>query len=1170
MVQNQEKFSLEALAELLTRARRVDCSGLSQAAGAYLAAALYRQLARPLVVVVPSEKEGERFVDDFAFFSGLPAAEILYFAPYAVTSFRLEASRSETAAGRVRTLYGLVYGSRPPVVVAPVAAVLQRTVPKPELCRFVDLIQKDEDIERDRLAAKLVSGGYVKTAIVEEPGDFSVRGGILDVFSPCYDAPLRIELYGETVESLRFFSPTTQRTTRDTDEAVILPAGETILAPDTLAEVIARIRAQAARLEMPLTRVREYVRRIKDEGVFAGIESLLPLIYPEPGSFFDYLSAEALWIVSDPGEIEKTADSFAEQAEKRYQTALNEGRLCLGPQESYFGWEAVREQMKRFRSCTVRPLAILASESEAERQAAHVDFAVKDNSDLRTELNLGAKKENLLLPLARRIRAHVEEGDRTLLVCRTEPQAKRLSALLEPYGIRPGLQESFSASQDAAGGVYLCPGSLSTGFVWPGEKLAVITEEEIFGAKQRSRKAQRQAALEKLLDLEELRTGDLVVHADHGIGRYGGLVKIRLDGNANDFLLLEYRDNDKLYLPVDRLGLVQKYLGMDEGEPVLDRLGGLSWERVKSKVKKSVEKIAGELLRIYAQRTVGQGTAFSDPGAYFQDFEAAFPFDETADQIKAIQDVVADLKRPLPMDRLVCGDVGYGKTEVALRAAFVVVNAGKQAAVLVPTTVLAEQHFATFSSRFARYPVNVACLSRFRSARQQRAILDDLKAGRIDIIIGTHRLLQKDVAFKELGLVVLDEEQRFGVRHKEQLKKIRSSVDVLALTATPIPRTLHMSLMGIRDISVISTPPEQRRAIVTYICEFEDAIAADAIRRELERKGQLFFVHNNIHSIHAMAARLQRLVPGVRLAVAHGRMDENELEKVMLRFAAREIDMLVCTTIIEAGLDIPSANTILVNRADRFGLAQMYQLRGRVGRAEEQAYAYLFIPAESLMGRDAQKRLKVLMEHSDLGSGFQIAMNDLKIRGGGTILGASQSGHIAAVGYDMYLKLMENAIAELKGEPVLPELEPEINISISAFIPESYIADIDQRLWTYRQLAKMTTLAEIADFKSSLLDRYGAIPEEVSNLLMKIMLRVLSVKAGVRKLELNHQRLTAQFSEPHQHNPEGVVRLIAGSRSRYRLTPEHTLTATLNKKTVVGRIGEAKNILKEIIQHVNA
>ena len=560
---------------------------------------------------------------------------------------------------------------------------------------------------------------------------------------------------------------------------------------------------------------------------------------------------------------------------------------------------------------------------------------------------------------------------------------------------------------------------------------------------------------------------------------------------------------------------------------------------------------------------------FRGPDGYVQDFINGFAYEETADQQKVIEEVLSDMQNPTPMDRLVCGDVGYGKTEVALRASFLAVNDGKQVAVLVPTTILAEQHYATFCSRFDRYPVNIACLSRFRSARTQRAIIQDLKTGKVDIVIGTHRLLQKDIVFNDLGLIVLDEEQRFGVKHKEKLKRLRSTVDVLALTATPIPRTLHLSLVGIRDISIISTPPEYRKSIITYISEFDEAVIADAVRRELRRDGQIFFVHNNIHSIERMAAKVRRLVPEVKLAVAHGRMEEDQLEEVMFHFMNKEIDMLVCTTIIESGLDIANANTIIVNRADRFGLAQMYQLRGRVGRSEEQAYAYLLIPPESLLGKDALKRLKVLMEHSDLGAGFQIAMSDLKIRGGGTILGASQSGHIAAVGYDMFLKLMESAMAELKGEETVAPLEPEINVNMSAFLAEHYIPDIDQRMAAYRRLAKMKDLQQIADFKTELIDRFGPLPDEAINLLLKIVLKVSAQKAGVSRLDMTNHNLILYFSQSHQHNPAAIVDMIIGAPKRFSLSPDHVFKARLASNNLNAHLAQAKNILKEIAQRVN-
>ena len=711
---------------------------------------------------------------------------------------------------------------------------------------------------------------------------------------------------------------------------------------------------------------------------------------------------------------------------------------------------------------------------------------------------------------------------------------------------------------------------MSAGFVWPELALAIITEDEIFGIKHhRTRKPQPKTS-GALLELEELKTGDLVVHQDHGIGCYSGLEKLDIDHISNDYIKVSYDGGDILYVPVDRLGLVQKYMGVDAILPALDRLGGKSWERIKARVKRSAEKIAGELLKLYARRKVDKGYAFGQAADLLQDFEAGFAYEETPDQLKVIDDVITDMQRPMPMDRLVCGDVGYGKTEVALRASFLATNSNKQVAVLVPTTILAEQHYDTFRQRYRRYPVNVACLSRFRSAKQQRQIIADVRDGKTDIIIGTHRLLQKDIEFNNLGLLIIDEEQRFGVRHKEILKQFRSSVDVLALTATPIPRTLHLSLTGIRDISLISTPPEYRKSIITYISEFEETLVAEAIHRELRRNGQIFFVHNNVRTIDRMARRLKRLVPEVRAAVAHGQMAESELEQIMLRFIEREIDLLVCTTIIESGLDIPSANTIIVNRADRFGLAQMYQLRGRVGRADEQAYAYLLIPPESILTRDAQKRLKVLMEHSDLGSGFQIAMNDLRIRGGGTILGASQSGHIAAVGYDMFLKLMENAVSEIKGQPVVEPLDPEININMSTLLSEEYIPDIDQRMLMYRRLARMTQFDEIESLKSELLDRFGPMPEEALNLFSKIVIKVSARKAAVARLDLKKGLLFLYFSESHLQHPDKLIDLIMTSNGRFELSPDQVLKVRLAQPAAGSHNDQVKNILKEIAERVNS
>lgn len=1169
MDQNQEKISLGRLIDIISVGdHTVDCMGLSGSEQAYFVSRLTMAHTGSVVVIVPSTKDAEKYLEDLRFFLAKNNPSPVYFPPYNILPFQQLSYHSETAGRRIKSLYRLIVDDAPQIVVTTVAALLQRIIPKQDLSDYAELIMAGEEIHRDLLVEKLVSGGYVRSAIAEEPGDFCVRGGILDVFSPLYSDPLRIELYGDTVDSIRFFSSANQRTIKNIQEAVILPARETVLKTECIDQIIGRIREQTSRLDLPATKVRSLIDQVKNEGVFPGVEGLMPLIYPDLHTLFDYTPSDALFILTEPAELEKAANQSQEQASNCFVSACNDSRLCVEPERLYLTWSDAKNIFKHKKLLTIKHLSVSKGVLDNGQPSRAVNFTVKDNMDI--SLTLKRRRETALFsPLANWISDQKQSGCATLLVCKTGTQAHRLKSLLLPYGIHLKFIEFFSDVKLGETYAYACIGQISSGFVWPAESLAIITDTEIFGSTHRRRRKKIQKVQTELLAFEDLKKNDLVVHVEHGIGQYNGLVSLKLNVSSNDFLLIVYKDDDKLYVPVDRMSMVQKYMGVDGIEPVLDKMGGKSWDRIKARVKKSAERIAGELLKLYAERKIKHGHAFREVDADFIDFEAGFPYEETSDQLDAIEDVLDDMKSSVPMDRLVCGDVGYGKTEVALRASLMAVSGGKQVAVLVPTTVLAEQHFSTFSDRFERYPVNVACLNRFRSLQEQRKIIGDLKTGKIDIVIGTHRLLQKDVAFKDLGLLVLDEEQRFGVKHKEKLKKIRSSMDVLALTATPIPRTLHMSLMGIRDISVISTPPEHRKSIITYISEIDDAVISEAIRNELNRNGQIFFVHNNIHSIWAMAKKLRELVPEVRLDVAHGRLDDDMLEQVMLGFMNKEIDLLVCTSIIESGLDISSANTILINRADRFGLAQIYQLRGRVGRLDEQAYAYLFIPNESTLGKDARKRLKVLMEHSDLGSGFQIAMSDLKIRGGGTILGASQSGHIAAVGYDMFLRLMENSMAELKGEKIRERLEPEINIALPASIPEFYIQDIDQRLSAYRRLTKITEVDEIADFKIEMVDRFGALPIELSNLLLKIMLRVLAIKIGVKRLDLRGSQLSLCFSEAHQKNLAPIHDIIVSIGRRFEFTRDHVLTVELSKANIAGLLTQTKNILKEIIQHVN-
>jgi transcription-repair coupling factor (superfamily II helicase) len=1170
MDRNQDIIGLAGTAAAIDRRTgdAVVC-GASGSERALLIAFLQSAGPRPILVVTPSAEEAQRLAGDLRFFTRPPDPPVLVFPAYHLMPFKFLAYHSETAAERIRVLYRLMADEIPPVVVAPVQALLRRVIPRREITGYAELIMEGEEIDRDGLVAKMISGGYLRTAVVEEPGDFAVRGGIVDVFCPLYSNPLRIELFGDRVESLRFFSTGDQRRVGAVSEAVLLPAREAVLTPELLPELINRIRLQAAELNLPVSQVRRIVTHLSNQEGVPGIESLLPLVYPQPEEFCDYLPEQALCVFADPEQIERAAREFEEQERNHFAACRDNQKLCVPPERITVAWEHLRQRLAPKHPVSFKLLDVVRG---ADRLAASdllvLQTGVQATAEQMSGLRQVHRKDELLKPLASWIREKQAEGFRVLLVCRTRSQAERMASLLSPYGLHARRSDGFPPQPPEPGALVLCLGQVSGGFVWPDERLAVVAEQEIFGIRQLRRSRPDAKARTRLLELHELKQGDLIVHADHGIGQYDGLQKLSVEGVRNDFLVLIYHAGDRLYLPVDRMGLVQKYMGVEGHRPPLDRLGGSSWQRVKERVKRSAEKMAGELLRLYAQRRVENGFAFSPVDGYFRDFEAGFAYEETADQLRAIEDVLADMQQPVPMDRLVCGDVGYGKTEVALRASFQAVNNGKQVAVLVPTTILAEQHYATFRSRFQHYPVNIACLSRFRARKEQQAIVEGLATGRVDIVIGTHRLIQKDVAFKDLGLLVLDEEQRFGVRHKEKLKRLRSTVDVLALTATPIPRTLHMSLAGIRDISLIQTPPEYRKAIITYICEFDGDVIAEAVRRELRRRGQVFFVHNNVHRIDRMARKLQALVPEAKLAVAHGQMPEEELERVMFRFIQREVDLLVCTTIIESGLDIASANTIIVNRADCFGLAQMYQLRGRVGRGDEQAYAYLLIPDESLLTGDARKRLKVLMEHSDLGSGFHIAMNDLEIRGGGTILGASQSGHIAAVGYDMFLKLMEDAVAELKGEPSVQPLDPEINIQLSAYLSESYIPDIDQRMMLYRRLARMTEAQDIADIRSELTDRFGPPPAEATQLLLKILLKILARSAGVSRLDLVEQRLILYFSEAHVNCTAAVMKMILEEPERFELTPEGILRVRLAPAGTVAQLAQAKNILQAIGRRV--
>ncbi len=1020
--------------------------GLAGSARALAVAELLATHPRPVIVVVPKLADAHRVAQDLRFF-GAPAVEF----PEREPALWKGGHHREAEAERSLIVRQLAAGEPIAVVVTP--AALDTPLPTPGEFREGTLrLATRDSLDRELLLEALDKAGYERADTVVEVGQWSARGGIVDIFSPMHPSPARLEFDGDDIESIRLFDPTSQRSTETIDELLVLPL---VPVPDAPGEGGTRL--------------------------------------------LDYLPAGAPVIVDAPRLLDETSEDAP-------------GR---------------------------RPLP----EIVAGRPRVELEVLAADEGDVTLEalsVDSYAGKFNRLVEDLARWRG---EGFTARLVAADAGQAEHLREILHDHDLDVQVVDALEAPDAIA----ILTGELSGGFAVPAVGLVVLAETEIFGARRRTLrrpKYQRGAALTAFTDLA---VGDLVVHEDHGIGKYLGLRTMRIGAKDADFLLLEYLDNNSLYVPVERLDLVSKYLGADAGAARLDRLGGATWPRVKESVRAALREMAEELLKLYAKRSVAEGHPFQADTPWQREFEAAFRFEETPDQLRAIKDVKRDMEGGRPMDRLVAGDVGYGKTEVALRAAFKAVADGMQVAVLVPTTVLAQQHWSTFAERFTPFPARVELLSRFLSPKEQKKIVVGLKNGTVDVVIGTHRLLGKDVAFKSLGLLIVDEEHRFGVAHKERVKQLRASVDVLAMTATPIPRTLYMSLSGVRDMSVIETPPVDRLPIETTVRRFNRAVIKEALERELARGGQVFFVHNRVQSLPSMARFVQELVPDARVIMAHGQMPERELEAAMIKFVDGQADVLVSTAIVESGLDIPASNTIIVNRADRFGLAQLYQLRGRVGRERQQAYAYLLVPADGRVDEQAQRRLRALQELTELGSGFKLAMRDLEIRGAGNLLGAQQHGHIAAVGYDLYAKLLAEAVRELGGEPAAATVEPIISVAEEGFVPEDYVPEVNQRLALYKRLAGAGDDAEVEDIRAEMADRFGALPEPARRLLDIVRIRAAARALHVEKIEAGEGRALITFAATTRLDPARLVHAIHASRGRLSMKREFTVEASIAK-----------------------
>jgi transcription-repair coupling factor (superfamily II helicase) len=1125
----------DVVARVLERERAVQLGGLRGAARAVVAARLVRAHGeRPVLVLVPTAKAGDTFLDDLrsALGEGPGEARVRPFPRHDTQPYERFSPQPFLVAQRMDVLYRWLACAAPgaaapasaepaPVVVAPWTALAPR-VPSREL-----------------------AAGYQRMPLVEERGELAVRGHILDLFPPQRERPLRVELFGDEVESIREFDPASQRSQQTLPYAVAPPPRELLLDRSFVIERSEALRELAAEQGVAPRAVDELIDSLLRGHVPAGAEALAPLLQPGLESVFDFLPDDTLVLVDDPDAGRERLLRYARETLENFDVALESGRLVTPPGQLTLSADALADAVQARRPVQLERLEL----SDPTRTAQRYTVRATGHDELRRALLQARTSETPLAPLVGRLSEWRAAKWRTVLSCRSLSQAERLRHLLSEHGIEArAVNEPRPVWRWSGSGlVEIHTAKLSEGFALPVERLAVVTEEEIFGPREKRRRRTRWPEGAALESLAHLSTGDYLVHADHGIGIYRGLLKLTLRGVDGEFLRLQYADDARLFVPVHRLNLIQRYAGSDGHVPRIDRLGGATWTRAKRGIRKSLRSMVRELLSVHAARELASGFSFSPRDSLLEEFEATFPYEETPDQLAAIEDALADLQRPKAMDRLVCGDVGYGKTEVAVRAAFRAVMDGKQAAVLVPTTILCQQHEETFRQRFDGYPVRIEALSRFRTAREARQVREGLAEGKIDIVIGTHRLLQRGVHFRDLGLLVVDEEHRFGVAHKERVKQLKKTVDVLTLTATPIPRTLQMSFTGIRDLSVIDTPPADRLSIRTQLCKFSESLVREAILRELRRGGQVFFVHNRVRTIDAVHQMLARCVPEAKVIVAHGQMRERDLEERMLRFMHGEADVLLCTTIVESGLDIPRANTILIHRADALGLAQLYQLRGRVGRSSQRAYAYLLIPGEEALSRDAQRRLEAIQDLTELGSGFRLANLDLEIRGAGNLLGAEQSGNLAVVGYETYMEMLRETIDELRGEVHEPEIDPEIRLPVPARLPEDYVPDVNQRLVLYKRLASCRDDAEVERIRDELLDRFGPMPVLAENLIEVIRLKIQARRLGVAAIDQQQGEIVLTAAEQTRVDPQRLVNLLTQAGAGLRVAPGHKIHAPAPK-----------------------
>lgn len=1105
----------------------IGVTGLSESGKSYFINAVYNESSRSIVVVTHSDIEARNIYEDLSLYIN----DVYYFPAKEVVFYNIDAISGDLRWARLKVLNEMLTNSAKKVVVTSIESFVNNYVPLEMMKSHMFTVKVGQSVDFNNITTTLMECGYERMEIIDGKGQFSLRGGILDIYPPTSALPYRIELFGDEVDSIRTFNVESQRSIEKVKQCSIFPAKEMILDEESIKQAVSKMneqmeeyiaskgKSETEAVNRITSTIKENIEALRETWTFETIDSYLPFFYKNLSNFFEYCS-DYMFIVDDAERCRGKVESVEFEFKENFTAFLERGNILPEQGRLLMSAEEVKDNLAS-KDCI--------SLSVFNKAGGFIDA----NYDITFSQSILSDYHGQLDILIQDIKEKKEKGYRTVILSGTRPRGERLVNTLRDRGIESSYKDVISEIQ--CGEVVITFGNQLKGFEYPDLKVCIISDKEVFGEAKRklSRgKASKRKGVAKITSFSELKPGDYVVHASNGIGVYKGIKQIEINGAKKDYLDIEYAKSDKLYVPVEQLDLVQKYIGGEGKSPKVNKLGSAEWQKAKAKVRKSINEIAKELVKLYAIRTTVKGHKYSKDTEWQRQFEDEFSYEETPDQLTSLEEIKSDMESDKPMDRLLCGDVGYGKTEVAVRAAFKAVMDGKQVAFLVPTTILADQHYKTMKSRFSDFPVTIDMISRFKTSKEQKATIQAVKEGNVDILIGTHRLVSKDINFKDLGLLIIDEEQRFGVTQKEKIKNLKKNVDVLTLSATPIPRTLHMSLTGVRDISVIETPPEDRYPIQTYVVEQNDQLIRDAILREMNRDGQVFFVYNRVEDIQSIGDYIKNLVPECRVTIIHGQMTERQLEDEMVAFMNKEYDVLLCTTIIETGIDLPNVNTMIVYNADKMGLSQLYQLRGRVGRSNKIAYAYFVYKKDKILTEVAEKRLKALKDFTELGSGFKIAMRDLEIRGAGNMMGSAQHGHMSSVGYDLYCRMLEDTIKLIKGDIEEEPIETSIEIRVDAYIPAEYIEDEIQKIAIYKKIASIENLDEYMDIKEELEDRFAEIPQPVYNLMDIAYIKSMANSVGIEEIKEKNEEISFKFAKDDDNRKYVILKLIEKYRRK--------------------------------------